>query len=111
MSQIFRRAFQNAYVGWRVSADQVGRGIGTAGVFALLDLAFAPEPVGLGLHRVQANIIPENAASIRIAEKVGLRLEGRAVAYLKINGVWEDHLMFAKLADEHVPHFLVDGSA
>ena len=41
-----------------------------------------------------------------MAEKAGLRLEGRAKDYLEINGVWQDHLMFAKLADEHVPQFL-----
>ena len=88
LSQIFRRSFQNAYAAWRVSTDQVGRGIATRGLIALLDLAFAPEPEGLGLHRVQANIIPSNGASVRVAEKAGLRLEGRAKDYLEIDGVW-----------------------
>jgi ribosomal-protein-alanine N-acetyltransferase len=101
LSQIFRGAFQNAYAGWRVSSDELGRGIATSGVIALLDLAFSPEPEGLGLHRVQANIIPSNRASIRVAEKVGFRLEGEAKDYLEIDGRWQDHLMFAKLAEEH----------
>lgn len=108
LSQIFRRSLQSAYAGWWVSADQIGRGIATTGVLALLDLAFAPEPAGLGLHRVQASIIPSNAASIRVAEKAGFRLEGRAKEYLNINGAWQDHLMFAKLATEHEPVFLRD---
>ena len=111
LSQIFRRSFQNAYAGWRVSADQIGCGFATDGVLALLDLAFAAEPEGLGLHRVQANVIPSNRASVRVAEKAGFRLEGRAKDYLEINGSWQDHLMFAKLADEHHPRFLPGGGA
>ena len=110
LSQIFRRSFESAYAGWRVSADQLGRGIATLGVIALLDLAFMPEPNGLGLHRVQANVIPSNAASARVAEKAGFRLEGEAKGYLRIDGVWQDHLMFAKLSDEHTRRFLVDAS-
>lgn len=106
LSQIFRFSFQNAYAGWWVAADCVGRGLATEGVTAVLDLAFAPEPSGLGLHRVQANIIPRNAPSVRVAEKCGLRLEGRARAYLQIAGRWEDHLMFAKTAEEHALRYL-----
>jgi ribosomal-protein-alanine N-acetyltransferase len=106
LSEIVRRSFQNAYASWRVSADQVGRGVATSGVEGLLDLAFAPEPRGLGLHRAQANIIPANVASVRVAEKAGFRREGEAKRYLRIGGQWQDHLMFAKLADEHVPRFL-----
>ena len=101
ISQIFRGAFQNGHAAWRVSADQLRRGIATSGVIALLDLAFSPEPEGLGLHRVQANVIPSNRASVRVAEKAGFRLEGEAKDYLKIDGRWQDHFMFAKLAEEH----------
>ena len=101
LSQIFRGAFQNAHAAWRVSADQLRQGIATSGVIALLDLAFTPEPEGLGLHRVQANGMPSNRASVRVAEKAGFRLEGEAKDYLKIDGRWQDHLMFAKLAEEH----------
>lgn len=101
LSQIFRGAFQNAYAEWRVSSDQLRRGIATSGVMGLLDLAFSPEPDGLGLHRVQANIIPSNRASVRVAEKAGFRVEGEAKDYLKIDGRWRDHRMFAKLAEEH----------
>ena len=76
--QVFRGAFRSGYAGWRVSADQVEHGIATPGVIALLDLAFTNEPDGLGLHRVQANVMPSNGASARVAEKAGFRLEGRA---------------------------------
>lgn len=101
LSMIFRRDFLNTYAGWHVAADCVGQGLATEGVIAMLDLAFAPEPIGLGLHRVQANIIPRNAPSLRVAEKAGFRLEGKALRYLRIAGTWEDHLMFGKVADEH----------
>jgi ribosomal-protein-alanine N-acetyltransferase len=102
LSQIYRRAFQNAYAGWSVSADQIGKGLATEGVTTLLDLAFALPPKGLGLHRVQANVVPTNRPSLRVAEKTGFRLEGLAKAYLNIGGEWRDHLMLAKLSGEHL---------
>lgn len=101
LNEIVRGPFQSAYAGWSVSADRTGRGLGTEGVRALLDIAFDEPPAGLGLHRVQANIIPRNSASLRIAEKVGLRREGLALRYLRIAGRWEDHLMFARTREEH----------
>jgi len=101
LSQIFQGPFQNAYIGWSVSLECAGRGIATEAVRALLDLAFAARPDGVGLHRVQANIMPRNSRSLRVAEKCGFRREGFAKDYLMIAGRWEDHLMFAKLAGEH----------
>lgn len=101
LTQISRGAFQSAYAAWRVSADQIDRGLATEGVAGMLDLAFAARVPGLVLHRVQANIIPSNQASIRVAEKTGFRREGTALAYLKIDGRWQDHHMFAKTSEEH----------
>lgn len=103
LNNIVRGVFQNADAGWMVMADCLRRGIATEGVTALLDLALSSAPQGLGLHRVQANIIPRNIASLRVARKCGFREEGLARAMIQINGVWEDHVMFAKLADEHRP--------
>jgi ribosomal-protein-alanine N-acetyltransferase len=54
----------------------------------------------LGLHRLQASIIPRNAPSHRVAAKVGLRDEGTAQRYLEINGRWEDHVRYAITAEE-----------
>ena len=54
----------------------------------------------VGLHRVQPAIIPRNTASKRVAQKVGFRLEGRALRYLRINGVWEDHDIYAMTAED-----------
>ena len=53
----------------------------------------------LNLHRVEAACVPDNAASRRVLEKAGFQLEGRARAYLKINGAWADHLLFGVVND------------
>jgi ribosomal-protein-alanine N-acetyltransferase len=101
LSEIVRGVFQNAYAGWRISAEVAGSGYATEGVRGILDLAFAAPGRGLGLHRVQANIIPANAASLRVAEKCGFRREGLAARYLQIAGFWQDHVMFARTREEH----------
>jgi [ribosomal protein S5]-alanine N-acetyltransferase len=106
LGEIVRGVFQNAYASWAVSADATGRGYATEGVWALFDLAFSVER-GLGLHRVQANVIPENERSVRLAERVGMRREGKAERYLKIAGAWRDHWMYAKTAEEHTPRYLL----
>lgn len=102
LSQVFRGPFLNAYAGWRVSTPYTGKGIGSEAVSAMLDLAFMSTPNGVGLHRVQANVIPTNAPSVHLARRVGFREEGYAKQYLEIAGEWQDHIMFAKLAHEHL---------
>lgn len=101
LNNIVRQVFQNADAGWQVSAAYTGQGLASEGVGMLLDLAFAPAPAGLGLHRVQANVIPSNTASLRVCAKNGFRVEGHARRMLHINGHWQDHVMHAKLAEEH----------
>lgn len=101
LNNIVRGALQGADAGWSVYADALGQGFATEGVTGLLDLAFAPPPLGLGLHRVQANIIPGNARSLRVGAKCGFRREGLALRMIEIAGSWQDHVMHAKLADEH----------
>jgi len=54
----------------------------------------------LHLHRIQISIIPRNAASRRVVEKLEIRDEGIAVRYLEINGVWEDHVRYALTSEE-----------
>jgi len=101
LNEIVRGVFQSAYAGWKVNIEVARQGLGTEGVTALLDIAFAPPPQGIELHRVQANVIPTNLPSIRLAEKTGFVREGLARRYLRIAGKWQDHLMFAKLAEDH----------
>ncbi|WP_428376871.1 GNAT family N-acetyltransferase [Lichenicoccus sp.] len=93
---ILRGPFQNAYLGYYGMAGCGGRGLMTAGVGAMCRLAFQE----LGLHRLEANIQPGNAASIRLATRIGFRLEGFSPRYLQIDGVWQDHERYALLADE-----------
>ena len=62
-----------------------------AGLRAMIREAFVP----LGLHRLEANIQPENARSIALAKRVGFRLEGLSPGYLKIRGRWRDHERWA----------------
>ena len=83
LSNVVRGPWLNATIGWWVAADAGGRGHATAAVTLILRFAFEH----VGLHRVQPAIIPRNVRSVRVAEKVGFRLEGRALRYLSINGV------------------------
>src|SRR5205085_692254 len=76
-----------------------GRGICTEAVGLVVGIALDR----LGLHRVQAAVMPRNAASIRVLEKNGFRREGLAPRYLRINGRWEDHLIFAVTAEDPRP--------
>jgi [ribosomal protein S5]-alanine N-acetyltransferase len=95
-SQIFRGGFQNAYMGYYVGAEFTGRGYMTQGLRLALDYAFRR----LKLHRVEANIQPENVASIALVKKLGFRLEGYSPRYLKISGHWRDHERWAILREE-----------
>ena len=88
-------------MGWRVMREFTGRGFGTEAVRGMFDLAFALPPQGLGLHRVQANVMPSNLPSLSLAKRAGFRREGFAPRMLCIAGRWEDHIMHAKLAEEH----------
>ncbi len=106
LMQIVRGAFESGVASWCVHSHHVSQGLCSEGVSAILDLAFASPPLGLGLHRIQANIIPTNAPSIRVAEKNGFRKEGIGRNYLKINGQWRDHAFYAKLAAEHQVRYL-----
>lgn len=97
LNNLVRGVYQNADAGWRVSAEFIGRGLGSEGVTGLLDLAFGP----LNLHRVQANIQSSNVASLKVAQKCGFRSEGLSRSTLHIAGRWCDHVMHAKLVGEH----------
>lgn len=104
LNNIVHRAFQNADAGWRVRADLEGRGYVREALNTLLSAAFLPAAQGgVGLHRVQAAIMPRNGRSIALAERVGFRREGLALRMVQIAGNWEDHFIYAKLADEHHP--------
>lgn len=85
-----------AYIGYWIDHRVAGRGITPRAVAMATDYCFDV----LRLHRIELNIRPENVASLRVAEKLGLREEGFRPAYLHIDGQWCDHRTFAVLADE-----------
>lgn len=91
LSQVFRKAFRNCYLGYWVDEEHNGRGYATAAVRLAVLHAFDE----LDLHRVQANVMSSNPRSVRVLEKAGFRKEGRALRYLQIAGRWEDHDMYA----------------
>ncbi len=95
-SGIVRGAFDNAYVGYWVDGALAGRGILPNALAMLVDHLMGP----VGLHRVEANIRPENHASLRVAEKLGMRREGERERYLFIDGAWRDHVCFAVTREE-----------
>jgi [ribosomal protein S5]-alanine N-acetyltransferase len=91
-----RGPFQSAYVGYWIDEACAGRGYVPEAVVVLARHAFED----LSLHRLQIAIIPRNAASRRVVDKLGIRDEGVAVRYLEINGRWEDHIRYAITAEE-----------
>ena len=88
LSNLVRGAFQSCHMGYKLDGELLCQGYMTEAVEAAAGIAFED----LGLHRIEANIMPKNRASLRVAEKAGFYHEGLAVKYLKINGVWEDHI-------------------
>jgi len=96
LNSIQRGPFQNCYVGYWMDEALAGNGYVPEAVVVVLRFAFED----LGLHRVQISIIPRNAASHRVVEKLAIRDEGVAERYLQINGVWEDHVRYAVTAEE-----------
>ncbi len=95
-SNIIRGALRSCSVGYWVDARVAGRGIAPTGLALIIDHCLTE----VRLHRVEVNIRPENAASLRVAEKLGLRREGYHERFLDIDGAWRDHLTFAITAEE-----------
>ncbi len=96
LSQIFYRAFQNCYLGYYAAARFAGQGLMTEGIRLVVAHAFT----SLNLHRVEANIQPENGTSIRLVQRLGFSKEGYSPRYLFINGAWRDHERWAITAED-----------
>jgi ribosomal-protein-alanine N-acetyltransferase len=96
LSQIIRRGFQSAYLGYAVGEPYAGQGYMRDGLELVLRHAFTT----LRLHRIEANIQPTNTRSLALAEGAGFRREGFSPRYLKIGGRWRDHERWAILAED-----------
>ncbi len=96
LSQIFLGHFCSAYMGFWVGVQHARRGYATEGISLCLERVFTR----LGLHRVEANVIPMNTASLATVHKCGFRKEGYSPRYLKIAGEWSDHERWAITIEE-----------
>jgi ribosomal-protein-alanine N-acetyltransferase len=91
-----RGVAQACTLGYWMGQRHAGKGHMTEAVRGALDFAFSE----LALHRVEAACLPHNEPSRRLLERVGFKHEGEARGYLRINGVWADHLLYGMLASE-----------
>lgn len=96
ISNVVRGAFQSCNVGYWVAEEHNGRGFATRALGLVCERAFGE----LGLHRVEAGTLLHNIASQRVIEKNGFTRIGIAPRYLQIAGVWSDHVLFQKTAED-----------
>jgi len=99
ISNVRRGIAQTASIGYWIGAPYAGRGLMTDALRTVAPFAFAT----LRLNRLEAACLPSNAASARVLARAGFRLEGRARQYLKIDGRWQDHDLYALLHDDSRP--------
>ena len=102
VGNVVRGALNAAYVGYWLAESHAGRGIMPTALAMIVDHCFGP----VGLHRIEANVRPENDASRRVVAKLGFREEGLRLRYLYIDGAYRDHICYA-LTVEDVPEGLL----
>lgn len=88
LSNVVTGVFLSAHLGYRLDANATGHGYMAEALGAVVRFAFEDR----GLHRLEANVMPRNAPSRRLLLAAGFEEEGLARRYLKIAGVWEDHV-------------------
>ncbi len=96
LSSIVYGAFRSCFLAYKVDKDLRRQGYAKEAVLAAVEVAFR----GLDLHRIEANIMPRNRASLALARSCGFREEGLSPRYLQICGVWEDHVHMVLLNEE-----------
>ncbi len=96
LSHVRRGVAQTASLGYWISKDLARQGLMTTAVAAIVPFAFRV----LRLHRLEAACLPSNAASLALLRRSGFTEEGYARDFLKINGRWQDHVLFAIIADD-----------
>ncbi len=96
LNSIVRGAMHGGTIGYWIDRDRAGHSYIAEGVAVVLRFAFDE----IHLHRVEICIVPRNAKSRRVMEKLQIRDEGVALRFIEINGVWEDHIRYAITAEE-----------
>jgi [ribosomal protein S5]-alanine N-acetyltransferase len=96
IDNVVRGALRSGNLGYWIDRAVAGRGMASLAVALVCDHAFGPA----GLHRLQADIRPENGPSQRLVQRLGFRPEGLFRRYLDIDGDWRDHETFALLAED-----------
>ena len=99
LCNVRRGVTQSCTLGYWIGAKYAQQGYMTAAVRAVIPFVFD----SLELHRLEAACLPNNTASIKLLERTGFRREGLARRYLRINGVWQDHLLYALLDSDPRP--------
>lgn len=89
--RIFRGPLQSSMIGYAIDKQHNGKGFATEAIRLTVNYAFKE----LGLHRIEAGVMPHNPRSIRALEKSGFEKEGLAKKNVKINGTWQDHFTMA----------------
>ena len=97
-SNIVRGVFQSGHLGYKMDKDHCRKGLMTEALSRFITYLFEVEK----LHRLEANVIPENTASTKLLLKLGFMLEGHSKEYLKIDGKWSDHNRYA-LINQNFP--------
>ena len=87
---------QTGQIGYWIGERYAGKGLMLDAVSLLVHHAFAE----LRLHRIEAACIPDNLRSLRLLEKAGFQREGLLRSYLRINGIWQDHYLYALVAGD-----------
>lgn len=96
LSNVVWGAFYSAFLGYKLDGREINQGYMSAAVEQITKFAFET----LHLHRIEANVIPRNAPSLRVLEKNQFVYEGLSRHYLNINGTWEDHVHMVKINEK-----------
>lgn len=95
LNNVIRGSFYSCHIGYKLDEGCINRGYMTQAVQAVVAYGFDE----LKLHRIEGSALPENVRSLRVMEKCGFAREGYSPKYLKINGVWRDHVHMVILND------------
>ena len=96
LGNIRRGVARSGHIGYWIGEKYAGNGFMVDALDLLIRHAFDT----MRLHRIEAACIPDNKRSIRVLEKVGFTREGLLRSYLKINGGWQDHYLYALIGDD-----------